>query len=275
MAVKEITSLQHPIVKHLVKLRTSSAYRKEQRSVLVVGNKGVRELAEMGLVKTLFSSDSIPYGPAQGRDAPPFGPALRDPFDQAQGRHCKVTPEIMKKISGVVSPESLAAECILPEGVDLSQKQLVLVLDGVSDPGNLGTLLRTALSFGWDGAFILPSSCDPYNEKALRAAKGATFRLPLQFGAVDDLKKMHYRHVYIADAKAEAASSFESPSTRLRTSLGTAFQKPMLLVLGNEAHGVSPEIRAFGEPVAIPMKGDMESLNVAVAGGILLYLGTL
>ena len=275
MAVKEITSLQHPIVKHLVKLRTSSAYRKEQRSVLVAGNNGVRELAEMGLVKTLFSSDSV--------DALPIAPALREPFDPAQdkpqdgaqGRHYKVTPEIMKKISGVVSPGSLAAECILPDSVDLSQKQLVLVLDGVSDPGNLGTLLRTALSFGWDGAFILPSSCDPYNEKALRAAKGATFRLPLQFGTVDDLKKMRSYHVYVADPKGEATSSFESPSTRLRTSLRTAFQKPMLLVLGNEAHGVSIEVRALGEPVAIPMKGDMESLNVAVAGGVLLYLGTL
>ena len=235
MIAKEITSLQHPIVKHLVKLRKSSAYRKEQRSVLVVGTKQVRELIELGLVKTLFSSNSI--------DAP----------------HYKVTPEIVKKITGVVSPESLAAECLLPDSVDLSHKQTVLVLDGVSDPGNLGTLLRTALSFGWDGAFILPSCCDPYNEKALRAAKGATFRLPLQFGAVDDLKKMHSHHVYIADAKGKAAS----------------FQKPMLLVLGNEANGVSPAVRALGQPVAIPMKGGTESLNVAVAGGILLYQGTL
>ncbi len=242
MIAKEITSLQHPIVKHLVKLRKSSAYRKEQRRVLVVGTKQVRELIEMGLVKALFSSDSI--------DAPPFDPA--------QGRHYKVTPDIIKKISGVVSPEPLAAECLLPDSVDLSHKQMVLVLDGVSDPGNLGTLLRTALSFGWDGAFILPSCCDPYNEKALRAAKGATFRLPLQFGTVEDLKKMHSHHVYIADAKGQAAS----------------FQKPILLVLGNEANGVSPAVRALGQPIAIPMKGDMESLNVAVAGGILLYLGT-
>ena len=259
MIAKEITSLQHPIVKHLVKLRKSSAYRKERRRVLVVGTKQVRELLEMGLVKTLFSSDSIP-----------FGPALRRGAGQAQGRdalHCKVTPEIMKKISGVVSPESLAAECLLPDSVDLSHKQTILVLDGVSDPGNLGTLLRTALSFGWDGAFILPSCCDPYNEKALRAAKGATFRLPLQFGTVDDLKTMRSHHVYIADAKGKVASPFES--------LRTAFQKPMLLVLGNEANGVSPAVRALGQPIAIPMKGDTESLNVAVAGGILLYQGTL
>lgn len=243
MIAKEITSLQHPLVKYLVKLRTSSGYRKEQRRVLVVGSKLVRELFEMGLVETLFSCDSIPFGLAQGRDMPQY----------------RVTPEIIKKISGLVSPEPLAAECLLPDSVDLSHKQMVLVLDGVSDPGNLGTLLRTALSFGWDGAIVLPSSCDPYNEKALRAAKGATFHLPLQFGTVDDLNKMHSHHVYIADAKGQAAS----------------FQKPMLLVLGNEANGVSPAVRALGQPVGVPMKGDSDSLNVAVAGGILLYQGTL
>ena len=89
----------------------------------------------------------------------------------------------MKKISGMQTPEGLVVEIEMPKPAPLEGLKYLLALDGVSDPGNVGALLRTALALGWQGIFILDESCDPFNDKALRSARGATFRLPLAWEA--------------------------------------------------------------------------------------------
>jgi len=140
--------------------------------------------------------------------------------------------------------------------------QRVLVLDGVADPGNLGTLLRTALALGWEGAYLLQNCCDPYNDKALRAAMGATFRLPLRMGTASTLQQLAEEEdwrCWVADLKGESPESVPT-------------QQKIALILGSEAHGVSEACRRLGRAVAIPMPGSMESLNVSTAGAILLYL---
>ena len=134
-----------------------------------------------------------------------------------------------------------------------------MVLDGIQDPGNLGTLLRTALAFGWNGIYLLGNCCDPYNDKALRSAKGATFRLQLYQGDKAHLKDLSRTHqVLVADLDGKAPESVNESEKRV-------------LVLGSESLGVSAESQAFGEKVTLPISGEMESLNVAVAGGILMY----
>ena len=127
--------------------------------------------------------------------------------------------------------------------------------------GNLGTLLRTALALNWQAVFITNSSTDPYNDKALRAAKGATFRLPLMQGSWEDLNvliKKHQMHVFVADKQGTQLSKI-TPQT------------PILLVLGNEAHGASSFAKERYKRICIPMNPQMESLNVASAGAILMY----
>ncbi len=167
-----------------------------------------------------------------------------------------VTPEILKKISGTPSPEPIAAEVTLPENQKISGR-LLLALDQISDPGNLGTLLRTAFAFGVQGVFLTDGCADPFNDKALRAAKGATFLLPLQHGNLEDLAKIaKSRTVYIADL---GGNELLKPQT------------PALLILGNESHGPSPELLKLGEKVTIPMRPEIDSLNVAIAGSILLH----
>ncbi len=235
--MKPITSLQHPLVKHLHKLRTSSSYRHAQKRALIVGQNLVKEIP----IKTLLVVGE-----------PPKGLKFEECFI--------VTESIMKKITGLEAPEGIAAEVELPPLATLKNKKHVLVLDGVSDPGNMGTLLRTALALGWDGAYILHNSCDPYNDKALRAAKGATFRLPLRTGNWEELIELikeNKLEPIAADMGGKDVSSEKS--------------KQIALVVGNEAHGLSEEARKFCTKVAIPMSGEMESLNVAVAGGILMY----
>lgn len=244
MKVKEITSLQNPIVKHFVKLRQNSDYRHEHHSAVIEGPKLIREICSENPARTIIAYD------------PSFVP---------KGVNTKellvVSEEIMHKISGVQSSEGIIAEVDLPKPAVLEKKNYILAIDGVNDPGNLGTILRTALALGWEGAFILPDSCDPFNEKALRASRGAVFRLPTMYGNWDQLKTLIKDHQFtplVADLAGIELSQFKTP-------------KKVILVLSNEAHGVSAEAREVCQAITIPMPGEMESLNVSVAGGILMY----
>jgi TrmH family RNA methyltransferase len=137
----------------------------------------------------------------------------------------------------------------------------VIVLDGLSDPGNVGTIFRTALALGWDGVFVVEGSADPYNDKALRAARGAPLLLPWRMGSYHDLEafvKKSKRHVVVADVEGKPLSTMK-------------FSKPLALIVGHETRGPSQKARMLGSAVTIPMKGTMESLNVASAASILLY----
>lgn len=245
MQSKEISSLQHPKVKHLVKLRENRRYREEMQSALLAGKKLVTESVQRQKIQTLLVEIHHPV-----------------PSDLSAEEILLVTPEILKKVTGLENPEPLAAEVALPKQQTLQGKRYLLALDGVADPGNLGTLLRTALALGWEGAFILEGCADPFNEKAIRAAKGATFRIPLRSGNWQELQhliKENQMSSYVAEIAGESLESAQIA------------KPPLLLILGNEAHGVSPEAKQAGRSLTIPMSGEMESLNVAAAGAILMY----
>ena len=243
MITKEIKSLQHSNVKHWVKLRKHPKYRLSSHSVFIEGKKLIQELGRKKRIKKLIVKIGQPIPPSIV-------------YDELY----LVTEEILAKISGVVAPEPIAAEISFPEEVSLNGKKLLLGLDTINDPGNLGTLFRTAFALGFEGIFLTPMCADPFNEKAIRAAKGATFFLPFQRGTFDDLKlliKQNHLHSYIGDMEGEAIDSI-------------AFQFPLILILGNEAHGVSEAAKDLSSSVSIPISDEMESLNVAVAGGILM-----
>lgn len=239
---KIITSLQHPQVKHLVRLRENRKEREASQTVIIEGSNLIREIGRSQKLKLLVSVSDAPKG------------LLADEV-------IMVSEAIMKKISGVQSPPDLLAVASLPKASSLKDCKRILAFDGVSDPGNMGTLLRSALALSWDGAFILKNSCDPFNDKAMRAAKGATFRLPLKFGTWDDLKKTiaaNHLQPLVADMHGTAVSKI-------------AKNERVLLVVCNEAHGLSSEASEVCEKVSVPMTGTMESLNVAAAGAILMY----
>lgn len=239
-----LSSLQHPLVKHLVKLRQNRAYRYEQKTVLISGIKLIRELSQkFSFKKILIEKAYQPLFPYK-----------------AQQTHT-TSLAILGKITGLETPEPIAAEICMPTFQDLSSSKHLLILDRIMDPGNLGTLLRTALAFDWD-VFLVEGCVDLYNDKALRAAKGATFFLNLTQGSLVHLQNLLKKgsfHIYAADAK------------------GNTFQKNLLkksiaLALGNESHGVNPSIIQHAKKIAIPIKKPVESLNVAIAGAIFMYL---
>jgi TrmH family RNA methyltransferase len=246
MLIRELTSLQHPLIKHFVKLQRESDYRYEKKSIVVEGIKPIREIAGRCRIKTLIATDR----------------AIIPEDISIKTEVFLVTASWMEKASGMKSPEGLLAEVQMPEFHSLQGMRWILALDGINEPGNMGTLLRTALAFGWEGVFILKNSCDPYNEKVIKASRGALFRLPMRRGDWKELDEIIRREsIQPIAADLTGAKPEEIEECRGR-----------VLVLGNEARGISEEAKQTCLKVTLPMRGDMESLNVAVAGGILMYL---
>jgi TrmH family RNA methyltransferase len=240
-----LTSLQNPIVKHLSHLRQNRDYRDDNKSVLIEGRKIISEVCPFHHTKLIMAYDISFIPPGVEAD-----------------EILIVNEAIMRKVSGSQNPEGIIAEVDMPEAASFTGLKWIIALDGVSDPGNLGTLLRTALALGWEGAFILDNSCDAFNDKALRAAKGATFRLPIASGNWEKLKEI----IKSNKLKPLAADMHGTDLGKVKVENGT------LLILSHEAHGISSEASELCEHIRIPMPGEMESLNVATAGGILMYV---
>jgi len=238
MVPRLISSLQHPSVKKLVKLRTDRTFREESGLILVVGETVVREVLRKQKAKTLISAMPLSL-----------------PADDV----VLATPEVVQKIVGHKTDDLVAAVVAMPPQASLDTAQLIVALDGISDPGNVGTIFRTALAFGWDGALVTPGTADPYNDKALRSSRAASLLLPWREGALTEVGK---RQVIVAHTKGAPLAEIE-------------FARPLLLILGHETKGPSDAALRLGTPVTIPLRGPMESLNVAAAASIFLYEGSL
>jgi TrmH family RNA methyltransferase len=164
------------------------------------------------------------------------------------------------------SPQGILALIETPtwrlQDLDLAQGGTVLVLDAVQDPGNVGTLIRTAYALGAVGALLLPGTADARNPKVLRGAMGATFRLPallLTDGEFTVWTRREQVDVWIAATEGRALDRLDRPAR-------------VALVVGNEGAGVRASLQSIArQRVAIPLARGAESLNVAVAAGILLY----
>lgn len=149
--------------------------------------------------------------------------------------------------------------------VPVSGPSTLLLLDGVQDPGNLGTLVRSAAAFGCHAVAYLPGTVDPWNPKAVRAAAGALFRIPV----VQAQPEVFMDEVADHDFMVLGADPAGRPVDRL------ALSERTMLVMGNEGGGLSGFTRSrIDSLLAVPMAETVESLNVAVAAGILLYLVT-
>jgi TrmH family RNA methyltransferase len=237
-----IESPQNPYIKHLVRLSQNSHYRHAEKKILLEGKKLIQDLLPLLPEATLLSTSET--------------------FPVPQKKAIRISPAVAKVLAQTETSEEVFAEVPLP-CVPFPEKQLthLLVLDGVSDPGNLGTLLRTACTLGWQGVFFLPGCCDPFNDKALRASQGALFTLPYQKGSWKELKRLKEKYQLASLAADLKGLGPEEIS-----------QQNLMLVLGSEGQGLSSETRSYCQSVTIKMSGKMESLNVASAGAILMYL---
>ncbi|MFW8052145.1 TrmH family RNA methyltransferase [Vagococcus fluvialis] len=177
----------------------------------------------------------------------------------------QVTTDIIKHLSSLPSPQQVMA--IVKKGVKANKESIknhLLLLDNVQDPGNVGTMIRTADAAGFKGVVLGEGSADIYNTKVLRSMQGSHFHIQVEEATLEnyiiELKNDGYQ-VYATELNDQAISFKEIPTT-----------EKIAIIMGNEGQGVRKEIIDLCDcPVYIPMFGQAESLNVAVAAGIVMF----
>lgn len=233
--IKVITSKDNAKVKFAASLKENK-YRKEYGKFLGETFKSLEMALSANRVEEVFALEYL--------DLPESIPQTL------------VSVDVLKKISSNVNPEGVVFISSMKEGKVKNPKR-VLYLDQITDPGNLGTLIRTALAFSYDEVVLSSDSVSIYNPKVVNATKGAIFAIPVRNGELSEFKDTHQIIV-------STLSKNSIPLNELK------IEEKTVLVLGNESRGVSNiSKRLASVEVNIPI-GNIDSLNVSVAGGILM-----
>lgn len=249
-----ITSTANPRIKELRKLHKRKV-RHQRGQLLIEGVRLVQDALASGMQPEL-----VVYAPDLLRH--PDGHALVD-IVQAQGVELLAcTPAVFASLAETVTPQGIVALLPIPTPPRPPTPDLVLLLDGIRDPGNAGTLLRSAEAAGCDLVLCGPGVVDPYNDKTLRAGMGAHFRLPIESTAT--------WHELLARIPAELAWYVADAGGHVSYT-DVDWTEPVMVIVGSEATGPGPEIQTRAQSLAIPMHGQVESLNAAMAGTIILF----
>jgi TrmH family RNA methyltransferase len=240
------------------------AFRQRERAFLAEGPQAVAEAFHCGAqVTDLFVT--VPAR-TRHRDLVAEISAAGIPVHVVSG-------EVMDELAQTVTPQGLLAVCgfidvPLAEVASRTRPALVALLANVRDPGNAGTVLRTADAAGAHAVVFADASVDPYNGKCVRASAGSLFHLPVVAGArlEDAVVTLRESGLRIVAADGRAGRSLDDPEVQARLAGPTAW------MFGNEAWGLPPELVAMAdEPVAVPIYGRAESLNLAAAAAVCLY----
>lgn len=179
-----------------------------------------------------------------------------DPVSQAPVAH--LAPGVLERVADTATPRgTLALVEMRPQGLDLRAVQYVVVVDRLADPGNLGTIMRSAEAAGCDAVIMTPGTVDPFNPKVVRASAGALFHMPVLEAEFGDLRAAGLRLIGTSAQQGNIHTEAD-------------FTGRVALVLGNEAHGLDPEA-PVDEWVTIAHRGRAESLNVAMAGTVVCF----
>lgn len=234
--------LSNPAVQRVRRLIGRRTSRLDEGLFVVEGRTLVREAVDAGwtVIEQFVAPDT-------------------DPVEGA-GTVRRVAAGVIERVADTESPQPVLAvvERRFAESAVLSRASFVVVADGLADPGNLGTLLRSAEASGADAVMITSGSVDPSNPKVVRSSAGAVFRVPIiEAGSLDDVARAGLVRI---------GTSSHHGSTHTEIDL----VRRVALVLGNEAHGLSDDANV-DEWVTIPHAGRAESLNVAMAGTVLCF----
>ena len=243
---------------------TKRAFRQRERAFLAEGPQAVAEAFRCGAQVT----DLFVTVPARSRhhDLVAAIAAAGIPVHVVSG-------EVMDELAQTVTPQGLLAVCgfvdvPLAEVTARGKPGLVALLANVRDPGNAGTVLRTADAAGAHAVVFADASVDPYNGKCVRASAGSLFHLPVVAGAKleDAIVTLREAGLRIVAADGRAGRSLDDPEVQAHLAAPTAW------MFGNEAWGLPPELVVLAdEPVAVPIYGRAESLNLAAAAAVCLY----
>lgn len=233
--MKEITSTKNPLIKELLELKKSSI-KKQKQMFLVDGEDFIFLAHEKKLLKMILTL------------------SYQEKYDDV--KQIIVTKPILDKLSSNVNSSSMIGVCSF-----FIQKEIIgnklIYLDGVQDPGNVGTIIRTALAFNYDGVILSNDTASIYNDKVISSTKGALFKIPLYLDV--NINELKDKYCLVATSLHNALNYKEFKN-----------RDKFILILGNEGQGVKKEIIEIASyNVKIPMD-NIDSLNVAIAGGILM-----
>ncbi len=252
----EITGLQNPLVKAAAELKQKK-YRQQRGLFLAEGLRTVEEAVRYGSVESIF------YTAIEDE-------RTRSVLEEAAAQQVQlicVSEAVMKKIADTETPQGVLAVCRM-EKISLEELlaggRMLLVLDRVGDPGNIGTMLRTADAAGLGGLLLLKGCADIYAPKTVRASMGSLFHVPVLSGLSEEqfVSAAHKAGYELLVTCLDGADNLYQADLSGR----------LAFVMGNEANGVSAGLLAAADKrVFIPMQGRAESLNVAMAAGIVMF----
>jgi TrmH family RNA methyltransferase len=247
-----LTSTKNPRIQHIRKLQSSARTRRKEGSFVAEGVRLVEEALTAGWRPelVLFTEEIND----RGRQA-------IDRFRALGVEVLAVAPQVMRAASDTQTPQGILAMLPIPQWDFPATPTFLLIPDGVRDPGNLGTLLRTALAAGVEAVILPPGGADAFSPKVVRSGMGAHFKLPIismEWEAIDS--HLAGLNVFLADS-AGGQPHFEA-----------RFEAPLALIIGGEAAGAGNQAAQLAiRRVHIPMTGETESLNAAIAGAILMF----
>lgn len=247
--MEKITSRTNPLMTHIRKLSSSAAYRREQGEFLCDSPKLLAEAL-------LWKAPILTVVVSCGHQLPPLDDHVRV---------VEVPEDVMASVSPMKTPQGVLFTCRLPRTQlpDTLEGRCYMVLDGVQDPGNVGTIWRTADAFGCDGLVLLPGCADPYSPKTVRSSMGAVFRSSVWTAGAGELKEVLTGSgipLYGAALRDDTLDARSVDYTRAA------------LAIGSEGRGLSQEMLALcDKTIRIPMTERCESLNAAIAAAVLLW----
>lgn len=256
MEASRITAVSNGTIKNVCLLKQKKE-RDEKGLFLVEGAKMLSEAVSSNMsVKEIFATEKA-YS------------ENKDLISSAKAIEYIVSDNVMDKLSEWTTPQGIV--CVIEkkhfstEDIRTDKKVFLLILDGVSDPGNIGTIVRTSEAAGIDAIITTEGTADCFQSKALRASMGSIFRVPVieaeNRDKLIDFLKSKGISVVATSLKGENIFDFDIKD------------RSLAVVFGNEANGISNEFSANADClVKLPMEGKVESLNVAISAGIIMYL---
>ena len=256
---KRITGFSNPTVKAIRALREKK-HRRRERKFLAEGLRLLTDARDSGRVpETLLM--------AEGREAHPLLDALETAVEQAGGEVLELPEDLLGKVTGKDNPQAVAGVFAeWPTGlaaIDRASSPLFLVAQALRDPGNLGTMLRTADAVGAGGLILLDDCADPFSVEAVRASMGAIFTVSLAQAGWDEF------HAWLRAGPGQLVGASLRDAVPHREA---AYEAPCFILVGNESRGLPEAYEAACDlRVTIPMRGRADSLNAAIAAAVLAY----
>lgn len=253
MENKFISSSQNPIIKNIQLLQKKKSERKKQGVFIVEGIRAVNEVPVHQRIEYIITVDSFDSTQIKCLD---------------RSKWIVVTDEIFASISDTESPQGVMAIVAQNraslESLNEKEKPFYLLLENVQDPGNLGTMIRTAYGFGVDAIFVSKGSVDVYSPKTIRATMGAVCHIPI----IMDIEMKEC----IQWLKEKNIAVYATALEESKVIYDNDFTKSTALIIGNEANGVSEMTKQLATTkVRIPMPGGLESLNASIAASVCMY----